>query len=84
MSCCGDCLRLYKARRYGKMSMYIGNVYCSKCSRFIKRTGMRKGQNCWRCRCCGYPVRHTPYSGRKSLVLNKVTIVGEIPTWSVD
>jgi len=25
------------------------------------------GKTNWRCRCCDMPVRHTPYSGRKSL-----------------
>ena len=59
--------------------MYIGNVYCSHCETFINLNGSYKSKNSWKCKCCKFPVRHTPYGGRKSLHLNKVKIEGGIP-----
>jgi len=79
MACCGDCVRLYKAKKFAKLSWYIGNVFCSKCGVFIRRNGMKKPNKTYQCKCCGGPIRHTPYSGRKSLAANKVIIEGIIP-----
>jgi len=77
--CNGICKRLYPAKRLGDMSWYIGNVYCAHCETFINIKGARKAKTSWRCLCCGLPVRHTPYSGRKSIRINKVKIKGNIP-----
>ncbi len=74
--CNGLCLRLYKGKRIAPgISMYLGNKRCTHCDRFVSLAGIRLGKSNWRCRCCGYPVRHTPFSGRKSLQkdINKVS-----------
>ena len=66
--CNGICRRLYPAKRlYHRASMYLNNVRCTHCETFINRMGIYKGKTTWRCKCCGYPVRWTPYSGRKSI-----------------
>lgn len=79
--CNGICKRDYPAKRYGRLSMYIGNVFCSHCETFINASGMYKSKTSWRCKCCKFPVRHTPYGGRKALVheVTKVIIEGGIP-----
>jgi len=67
--CNGICSRLYKAKRIRVgASMYIGNKRCSHCERFISMDGVFKKETSWNCKCCGSPVRHTPYAGRKSIV----------------
>ena len=67
--CNGLCYRLYKAHRYAPgYSMYVGNKRCSNCERFISLEGIYKKKTSWNCKCCNLPVRHTPYSGRKSIV----------------
>ncbi len=74
--CNGLCIRLYKGKRIAPgISMYIGNKRCTHCDRFVSIAGIKLGKSNWRCRCCGYPVRHTPFSGRKSLQkdINKVS-----------
>lgn len=70
--CNGICKRLYKATRYATgVSMYIGNKRCSHCERFISMDGIYKKKTSYNCKCCNLPVRHTPYTGRKSLSLPK-------------
>jgi hypothetical protein len=70
--CNGICKRLYRATRYATgVSMYIGNKRCTHCERFISMDGIYKKKTSYNCRCCNLPVRHTPYSGRKSLSLPK-------------
>lgn len=67
--CNGICIRLYKAKRaYPGASMYIGNKRCTNCERFISNEGTYKKKTSINCKCCDLPVRHTPYSGRKSLI----------------
>jgi len=71
--CNGICKRLYKAHKIGPhTSLYVNNVRCTHCDTFISREGMYMGKSNWRCKCCKFPVRHTPYSGRKSIHLNRV------------
>ncbi len=73
--CNNLCKRLYKGKRIAPgLSMYIGNKRCTHCDSFVNLNGIKMGKSNWRCKCCGYPVRHTPFSGRKSLSkdLNKV------------
>ncbi len=70
--CNGICSRLYKAKRIKVgASMYIGNKRCSHCDRFISMEGVYKKQTSWNCKCCDLPVRHTPYSGRKRISIQK-------------
>ena len=71
MGCSGECKRLYKASRKKGESLYNTNRYCGNCCRFINFEGIKFGKSNWRCRCCNYPVRHTPITGRKSLKINK-------------
>ena len=67
--CNGICKRLYKAHRDAPgVSMYIGNKRCTHCERFISMEGVYKKTTSMNCKCCDSPVRHTPYSGRKSIV----------------
>lgn len=66
--CNGICKRLYRAKREGPgISMYVGNKRCTHCERFISMEGVYKKETSWNCKCCNSPVRHTPYSGRKSV-----------------
>ena len=66
--CNGVCIRLYKAKRaYPGASMYVGNKRCTHCERFISIEGVFQKKTSSNCKCCLLPVRHTPYSGRKSL-----------------
>ena len=66
--CNGICKRLYKARRKAPgASMYIDNKRCTNCDRFISMEGVYRKSTSWNCKCCDAPVRHTPYSGRKSI-----------------
>ena len=70
--CNGICKRLYKAHKIGPhTSLYVNNVRCTHCYRFISRDGMYMGKSNWRCKCCNYPVRWTPYAGRKSIKMNR-------------
>ena len=71
--CNGICKRLYKAKKIGPhTSLYVNNVRCTHCDTFISKKGIYMGKSNWRCRCCGYPVRHTPFSGRKSLAKDEL------------
>ena len=72
--CNGICKRLYRAHRLAPgVSLYVSNKRCSNCDRFISMEGVYQKKTSSNCRCCNRPVRHTPYSGRKSIGLYKAS-----------
>ena len=74
--CNGLGKRLYRATRYAPgMSMYIGNKRCTHCERFVSMDGIYQKKTSSNCKCCDLPVRHTPYSGRKSITLPKSPVI---------